>query len=278
MSTATVRRLNPEPQVTVERITPGKAQTYLDQNTHNRPMRQRSVDAYARDITNGDWAWNGEGIKFDVDGVLLDGQHRLAAIAQAGKPVRMLVVRGLPRSTQETMDGGAKRRFSDVLALRGEDNYTTLSTVVRAVTTYEAGGIGANANGATNAEMFATLEKYPWLRDGLSDIARATSSARLPATVGGLCWWLFMQLDPEDAQFFFERLASDQGHAEGDPIYVLRRTLMLASDDGIKGNRNKRLLTALVIKAWNKYRAGEQIGLLKFRAGGARPEAFPEPR
>jgi hypothetical protein len=32
------------------------------------------------------------------------------------------------------------------------------------------------------------------------------------------------------------------------------------------------------IKAWNAYRSGETIELLRWSPGGAKPERFPEPR
>lgn len=262
--------------VGVELITPDRAREYLGRNTHNRSLRAATVEAYARDIAHGDWAWNGESIKFDANGVLLDGQHRLAAIITAGKAVQVLVVRDLPSHTQETMDGGAKRKFSDVLALRGEANYITLATVTRAVTAWEHGGITARTSSFTNAELFRTLEKYPWLRDGCAVVSRATSNAHLPATVGGLCWWLFLQLDPEDTGHFFDRLCSEKDHHDGDPIYALRRALK-GSLDSVRGNRNRRFVTAITIKAWNKFRDGEPCSNLRFRIGGASPESFPAP-
>jgi len=37
------------------------------------------------------------------------------------------------------------------------------------------------------------------------------------------------------------------------------------------------VIIALVLKAWNAYRSGETIQLLRFKVGGAHPEKFPEP-
>jgi hypothetical protein len=35
--------------------------------------------------------------------------------------------------------------------------------------------------------------------------------------------------------------------------------------------------SALFIKAWNAYREGREVSLLKWNPGGARPEEFPVP-
>lgn len=32
----------------------------------------------------------------------------------------------------------------------------------------------------------------------------------------------------------------------------------------------------VMIKAWNAYREGRSVGLIRFKSGGAKPEAFPE--
>lgn len=279
MSTAPFHAINPEPDVRVELITPDKAAEYLAANTHNRNLRQRVVDSYVTDMLAGDWLWNGESIKFATDGALLDGQHRLAAIVKAGVAVRVLVVRDLPPQTQETIDTGAKRKFSDVLNLRGETSYVSLAATIRAITAWVDGyrSMTGATRAYTNTQLLHTLETYPWIREGISEINRATTHSRLPATVGGLTWWLFMEIDPEDAHHFFARLTSDENHRAGEPIYTLRKLLTL-NEAEVRGERSKTYLSAVTIKAWNKYRAGEQCGQLRFRSGGANPEAFPEPK
>ena len=266
-----------ENNIQVESITPEIAREYLGFNTHNRNLRSRVVAGYAADMIAGDWLWNGESLKFAVDGTLLDGQHRLAAIAEAGVTVKMLVIRGLPAGAQDTVDGGAKRKFSDVLNLRGEKNYISLATTVRGICAWESGE--RNARGAlmtTNSQLLATLEKHPWVREGMATVQRVSTLSGLPVRVGGLAWWLFVQLDSDDANYFFDRLASDQAHQSGQPIYELRKAI--SASFSVRGERSANYLLAITIKAWNKYRDGEKVGQLRFRMGGASPESFPEPK
>lgn len=262
-------------------VTPELAREWLGFNTHNRRLRDRVVKAYAADMANGDWAWNGESIKFAADGTLLDGQHRLAAIAESGATVPTLVVRGLPAATQETMDGGAKRKFADVLQLRGETNATALAAVARHVHQWEAGFRRSRSNTqVTNAQLLQILEKYPWLREVAREATNVSRGCAIPASVIGLCWWLFAQIkEPpaeEDCSFFMARLADGQNLAKGDPIYELRRAA--EASRSTQGERSQTYLIAITIKAWNAYRAGDQVGLLRYQPGGARPERFPEPR
>lgn len=279
-------RNRPNPDVTVEDITPDVAERYLGKNTHNRPIRHRTVSTYAADMTAGHWRWNGEGIKFAVDGTLLDGQHRLLAIVESGCTVTMPVFRGLPQETQETIDGGIKRKFSDVLALRGESSAIALAAVVRGVRRWEDGARrsivgGGGARPYSNAELLQTLHDHPELRDVAKHATHDAARCDLPGSVVGLCRWLFDDIDPVDADYFFARLTDGADHQNGEPIYVLRRTLSGTRE--VRGERNNDFLIAVTIKAWNVYREkGNTPGVVganyRFSPGGARPEKMPEPK
>jgi hypothetical protein len=268
-------------------ITPELAREWLGFNTHNRNVRQRVVLAYAADMAEGSWQWNGESVKFAADGTLLDGQHRLAAIVESGVTVQMLVVRGLKNDAQETVDGGAKRKFNDVLKLRGETSPITLAAVTRRVTTWDSGNRWVDGTGkypATTAQMLQTLEKYPWLRDLALPANRVAANCGLPASVVGFGWWLFSQIPERDGQcagsedidFFMDRLADGQGLVKGDPVYELRRAVI--NSRNVRGQRSERYLTAILIKSWNAYRDGAKVGLLRYKGGGSDPERFPEAR
>jgi hypothetical protein len=244
-------------------------------------VRQRVVLAYAADMAAGDWRWNGESIKFAADETLLDGQHRLAAIAESGCTVPMLVVRGLKNDAQETVDGGAKRKFSDVLKLRGEHVPLVLAAIIRRVGMWDDGKRWMQGTGTyapTNAQMLQVLDKYPWLRDLAQPAQNVAVHCGMPASIIGFGWWLFSMLKDDisgDVEFFFERLGDGQGLVRGDPIYELRRAV--ENSRSVRGQRSERYLTAIMIKAWNAYRDGVKVGLLTFRPGGEKPERFPLP-
>ncbi len=257
-------------------ITPEMAGEMLAHNVHNRHLRQRTVAAYAIDMTEGNWMWNGDSIKFAINGALLDGQHRLQAIIEADVAIDMLVVRGLPSETQDTVDGGLKRKFSDVLNLHGETNAAQLAAIVRRVGLWELGLRTVMSVALTNAQLLQILEKYPDLRQTTTEAIRVARGCALrPGTVG-LCIWLFEQIDAADSEQFFGRLADGVNLGSGSSIYVLRKTA-----EGlytVRGARSEVYMTAITIKAWNAYRDGANIGLLRFKPGGASPEKYPEPR
>lgn len=265
------------PQYKVMDITPDLAEKWLGQNTHNRNLREKAVIAYARDMEAGNWAENGESIKFSKDGTLLDGQHRLQAIALSGVTVKMLVVTGLANQAQETMDDGRKRTLADALHLRGESNAVILGALLRRALMWEMGQYRNNgAYTPTTTECLAFLTEHPECRDSAYLAAALRRPARLPASVLGLTHWLFAAIDGEDAAWFFERLGSGVGLAQYHPVWTLRKRVGEVAEGS--GRVPEDMLLAFVIKAWNAYRDGTEMRLLRFKPGGATPEKFPLPK
>lgn len=278
------------PQYKVVTVTPELAEKWLNQNTHNRHLREKAVDAYARDMEAGNWVENGESLKFAkgnvllIDGpqplyggALLDGQHRLWAIAQSGVTLKLLVVTGLERGAQETMDDGRKRTLADALNLRGETNAVALAAVLRRSLMWTQGEYrNSGANPPTNTECLAFLEKHPETRDSATVAVSLRKPAKLPSSVLGLTHWLFAAKDAEDSAWFFERLGDGAGLDKYHPIWTLRKRAEDISDG--TGRVPEDMLLALVIKAWNAYRDGSEIRLLQFKPGGSKPERFPLPK
>lgn len=114
----------------VETITPEMAAMYLKKNTQNyRKLSMSKARQYAEDIISGRWQLNGEPLIFGEDGILKDGQHRLAAIVKAGKPVKMAVIRGV-ESEAYIYDVGMNRTAQQITESNG---YEANSTIIGAV-------------------------------------------------------------------------------------------------------------------------------------------------
>lgn len=106
-----------EQKVTIVVVTPAMASEWLKRNTRNRHISESYVDSLARDMESGRWMFTHQGIAFDCDGNLLDGQHRLTAIVRSGVPLRMVVTHGMSRNSIAGIDQGNVRSASDVLKL-----------------------------------------------------------------------------------------------------------------------------------------------------------------
>lgn len=99
---------------TLEMITPELAKIYLGENKGNRNIRKSSVAQYVKDMLDGNWRSTHQGIAFNSDGVLIDGQHRLHAIIESNVSVEMVVARGLEMEDGAAIDIGAIRSEANI--------------------------------------------------------------------------------------------------------------------------------------------------------------------
>ena len=266
-----------KPSVEILDVSPGLAEEWLSKNPNNRNLRRPVVDSYARDMEAGHWLLNGETVKFSADGSLFDGQHRLHAIVQSGQTVPLVVIRGLSPDVMPTVDAGAKRTYSDALKLMGEDNTSTLAAVCRRAVMWERGQkTNTGAIKPTPLEMNDFLERHPEIRASAELAARLASRESLPASVYGLCHYLFAQTDAEAATWFLMRVSDGDGIASSDPIAQLRSRITRLRVRG--GRINETVGLALTIRAWNAHRSGQARAKLQLPAGGLTNENFPEPR
>lgn len=98
-------------------VTPEMAKQWLQKNSFNRPLKPKLVDNYVRQIESGNWHRTHQGIAFDEEGTVLDGQHRLHAIVKTGQPQPMLIFLNENQSNHESIDGGKQRTLLDVVRL-----------------------------------------------------------------------------------------------------------------------------------------------------------------
>ena len=104
-------------QTKVELITPAIAKKMLEKNTNNRPIRWHHVQKLAEELLADEWQTTHQGIAFNNAGFLIDGQHRLNAIVQAGKAVTMSVTRGCDVRAFDVLDRGVNRSLSDIMGI-----------------------------------------------------------------------------------------------------------------------------------------------------------------
>ena len=261
-------------------ITPKMAEKLLGKNIRNRNVSPGNYNKLCEALRNGEWELNGEAIKIGNDGSILDGQHRLMACRDTGVPFQTLIVYGLDTGAADTMDQGKSRSIANVLALHKYPSPTHVASLVSGIIKMEKGGIRQGVHNSSNVAVTANqvverLEKEP----ELVEIMRFGQSMRpsgLSAKVSGVLYYKFSQIDQEDADDFFAKLRDGAGLERGNPILALREKLI-----SMKSETNRRssaiLMAALTIKAWNAYRHGETVKLLRWTAGGASPEKFPEP-
>lgn len=105
----------------IETITPEIAAAYLLKNKSNRNISQLHVDALCRAMVGDEFYLTHQGIAFDEDGNLIDGQHRLCAVVKSGKPVKINVTYGVAADSKISIDTQMRTRsYADALTIEGD--------------------------------------------------------------------------------------------------------------------------------------------------------------
>lgn len=275
---------SPFEEVTVEMVvmTPKMATKILNtQNTRNRRIKRPRVDLLVSALQRGEYRLNPNGIGFDRSGVLIDGQHRLLAIAQSEVSIPMFVIRGLPAGSQDVVDVGSRRNLSDQLMIHGETRTHSLASVLMLVWRWHEGSWETPATvRPTIPQALQFLGRNPEVREAMIRADRVVDRLpfRTPVSILGAAMFRAEQLDPDGCADFFERqFAAGVNLGETDPAYQLRERLahLGAASRRTKARVKAEYPLALIVKAWNAYQLGNPVGQLRWTLGGSKPEAFP---
>lgn len=165
-------------------VTPTLATAWFDKNKINRKLKRGVVDAYARDMIAGNWPLTGDAIRFDVNGDLLDGQHRLKACIQADCSFRTVVFYGVDPDARDFIDIGKSRNIRDIMAMHGMLNITAASAAAGIIFALKNndGRLGKSVK-SSPAELISLLDAHPMLQrscnltDGTKGIVRSALTA-----------------------------------------------------------------------------------------------------
>lgn len=98
-------------------------------NPNNRKINPVDVARHVRAMVEGRWHYNGDAIRFNEHGLLIDGQHRLKACVVSKQPLHTLVIVGLPDEVMATIDSGKTRTAADILRIQGMKDPDTMKGI-----------------------------------------------------------------------------------------------------------------------------------------------------
>ncbi|MCC9181161.1 hypothetical protein [Mycolicibacterium mageritense] len=257
------------------------AQKWIDQhNTRNRPVNERAVMRYQTDMESGRWAFAADPIRFDRDGVLLDGQHRLIALANCvpAMTIPFLVVRGLDPEAQDAMDQGHKRTTGQQLALHGVTNYNVVAAAALVHLVWERGLLFTDNKvqraQVTTAVVVEWVETHPELVEQFNAMTTMTKrvGAR-PGVMGGFVLSALTRVDHRAVASFITLLDKLSNLGEGHPILALNHRFMRAKRDGLKFPDRDQL--GVTVAAWNHWMNGRTVSKLQAPKGGWSRDNFP---
>jgi hypothetical protein len=248
-----------------ELITPTKAEQYLKKNIANRPMIKNQVDRWAGLLHEGAWRADAGTISFASDGQLIDGQHRLAGIVQAGIGAQAWVQRGCDPDSKYAIDSGRPRTRQQILAMDGVANATLINSAVALVMQYERTGrlgipIDAPGERHRKIEHIEAHRRHDEDPEAWQEAAKLTHKSRrlLKGKVGptslATAAYLMLRVDEEMAVRFFNQLSDEEPACE--TIRALRQRLQI-SNCRTRGFAPRELWYFTL--AWDSFITGQPI-------------------
>jgi hypothetical protein len=275
-------------RIQVATITPKQAEALLLKaaGARQRPRNEARVRQYARKMKDGQWMATHQPIAIDPDGIVFDGQHRIAAIALAGVPVTLTVAYDADPKTFDVVDTGRVRSPGHTLTIAG---YTNVNVIAAATRYYLVYASLENTTNMPTAEVRATWTAHDILRFMESAGGERLLGALKPAEAIAIATgrigtktWLAAGIalldargvDPVLRTEFLERLENGTMLAAGSPILSFRRWLVSENGyDRARYDLRGFIGMACLIEAWNMWLNDETTGHTGFKIG-----ASPLPR
>lgn len=253
------KQTNRKVSSSIETITPEQAAKLLENNIENRRISNRRVQALVRLIKEGRFVLNGDAIRVAWNGKLLDGQHRLLAIIEAGEAVRTLVVRGLDPQVFKTIDQGKQRTGGDLFYICGVSNPGVVSAAMTILLQYDnrliVGSTGPT-NTPSNLDKVDHFDKEPSIEHDVAEVVQKGIKEIVSSSVYAGLHCIFCRYDRQAARRMLAIVAGEPSRHANNPAILLRYRLMdIKREDKYKPHR--MAICGLIISAWNMFMDGK---------------------
>lgn len=205
-------KLGDEMVARVVEVTPELAKKWLEKNhPDNRPIAWGRVAAFAGDMKAGAWKLTHQAVCFGEGGALIDGQHRLLAVAESGVAVRMLVIKNDVGAYNDPIDRGGGRSIAAIMGLAHRDQAAL--TVLRML---EQGF--ANVPAMTLHDAEEVLGRH---QKDIEHFMRMPNRGKLYGAAAAACIWS-IPIDAAKVADFVRKVTTGEMIGRGDPAWALR--------------------------------------------------------
>lgn len=268
------------------------AKAFLDRNVvpakgvsgTNRPQVAGAIQALATDMINDAWKFSHQGIAFNDEGQLIDGQHRLEALILADKlvpgiSIPIMITWNLPGESNEKIDINRRRQPGTFLAMEGHPSANRLSTTLKWIHLF--GGVDFDepfdkaywARLLDVAGLRSALAKHPLAPEGVIIGAKFQASGLLTCSAAAAGWVICIERYEESVVTeFVDGVLSGANLKTGDARLALRNWSLNRRERQARADAPVHL--AMFLKAFRAFRAGEYVTTLTFKPS---VERFPRP-
>jgi hypothetical protein len=266
-------------------VTPEMAEDWLEHNNgRNRRPSEDRVPIFADMMRNGEFLLIHQGIAFDDDNQLADGQTRLAAIAASGVTVPLFVSWGYSARTRVAVDDTRKRTFAGDLQMNGIAQGHHVESLLRKILFWEDAGGLAKASWRAGPTRTAMSSAYPShaqaIHDALPSGPRYKNAPVSQGSVTFMRWLLVTRTgcDPEVVARFFSILTIGS-QEPADRVLISCKEMFTTGRyaNGLKRPSGFKYEIYYLIQAWNLWVTGRYQNKWGLPKGGVLVNPYPKP-
>jgi hypothetical protein len=243
-------------------------------NSNNRGLRRMAVIKYAEDMKSGRYReGTHQGIAFDIFGKLIDGQHRLNAIAEHNKPIALRVWINRDPEDYSVIDSGLARIAADGLKHLNCKNATTTAAGIKHIMCYKShpNRVWTNYPVPSHSKIGEFYQQEQQLLDRIAKMVVEASYRYKFINRTGLFVLCYSAIESGwsemDVSAFCSNLSSGAGLSEDSPVLAYRA--FLTNHKRVAENL-QQYSVACLFKLWNYTQ--NQTPLKLFKAPPFPPE------
>ncbi len=260
-TTKTAPSSNSELRLEMITMTPSMAASLLESGDNYRSTKD-VIYQMVDDMKNGKWQNNGETIKVDRNGVMLDGFHRCLSCVRSGCAFETCIAWNVEPEYLYSIDAGKPRTFNDALHHQNVRKYNLVAASVRLCWSYEHCSL---TNFGVKLGVLGLLDYFNTNLD-IADIACDTRIAGgvLRPSVGCMIVKFADKRFGSQPIDFVDAISSGKGLRDGTGAFRLRDRLLRESRFGAgKMKLKTNHIAILAVRAFNADLSGQPIGNLK---------------
>ncbi len=258
-------------------ISPEMADQFLTSNEGNRKLSNRHVERLAGFMKEGRWVLNNDSICFSPSGRLLNGQHRLHAIASSGVTVPMGVLYNVSEEAFKWMDTETRRRrAADFIGGPRARSQESLARFLETLPLSDSPSVCPAYRGTlSNEQLLDRVGDDPVIEEAVVMAGSYFSSrlvVRIPHTsAAAFCYDAINAGIEEEVGDFLRKLSTGEELAKGDAVLALRNYLLRGRHKALSVSSGaiRRIVYAMLLRMWEYHAKGTKCQKIYV------PKSFP---
>lgn len=262
------------PQVNYHWFTPSEVLEDLEQVKKDgrrkpRSLSRRKIDTFSRAMLERRWRPDTlEPIKYDSNGLLMDGFHRFHALLKAGIPVLMGMGTDLDPAVEPILDSGTSKSRMHTLQQHGYKYAASMSSACATLWCLERKIWRVGDTYIDNETVRDIADKYDELESYIGDISSKAHFIRSGIVVAALFW--IEKSSPDRGKTFVDAVLSgadgERSLLVTDPRFLLREALLrnFAHREYLATFRGRNTTVAVIFRCFKQFLAGKALNRIKF--------------